>query len=153
MARITSQIRKAYSEVDELIDLFTEKEKQKIPQEVREFIKKEKDKEYVKNINPDIPIKDQGLKQETLEIIAYLNLEYICEDDEEKARLKRVYKQNEEKYKKLLQIDFKPDIIFKKEDIKNEINEEKQILPIQKEESFISKTINKIIKFFKIKKI
>lgn len=81
---------------------------------LREFFKEEKDKEYKKQIDSEIPIKDQNLKSETLAIIAMLNLQYWCEDEQEKERLKKVYAQNEKIYQEALQIKFNPDNIFKK---------------------------------------
>ena len=80
---------------------------------VRMSFKEEKDKEYKKQIDSEIPIKDQNLKSETLAIIAMLNLQYWCEDEQEKERLKKVYAQNEKIYQEALQIKFNPDNIFK----------------------------------------
>ncbi len=42
---------------------------------------------YSKEIKPNQPIKDQNLKEETLALIAMLNLQYWCEDEKEKQRL------------------------------------------------------------------
>ena len=81
----------AYSEIDEFLSLLTKEQINKIPLKLREFFKEEKDKEYKKQIDSEIPIKDQNLKSETLAIIAMLNLQYWCEDEQEKERLKKVY--------------------------------------------------------------
>ena len=61
-----------------------------------DFFNQEKDEEYIKRINPDIPIKDQALNEETLAIIAWLNLEYWCQDENEKKRLREIYERNEQ---------------------------------------------------------
>ena len=61
-----------------------DEQRDKIPQKLREFFKEERDTNYIKGINPTKPIKNQNLKEETLGIIALLNLQYWCEDENEK---------------------------------------------------------------------
>ena len=90
--------RQAYSEIDEFLGLLSIEQRDMIPKRIRELFCQEKDKEYFKEIDPTIPIKEQNLKKETLAIIAYLNLEYWCKDEEEKQRLREIYAKNEEKY-------------------------------------------------------
>ena len=95
---ISIKTRQAYSEIDEFLGLLSEEQRNEIPQKLRNFFKEEKDQEYFKNIDKYIPIKDQNLKEETLAIIALLNLQYWCKDEEEKKRLQMIYAQNEKKY-------------------------------------------------------
>ena len=52
------QTRQAYVEIDEFIGLLEEEDRNKIPPKLRQFFKDEKDSNYCKKINPDIPIKD-----------------------------------------------------------------------------------------------
>ena len=87
---IKESTRQAYSEVDEFIEMLDEENKNKI------LFKEEKDKSYKKEIKLDIDIENQDLKKETLAIIAFLNLEYLC-SPKEKEELMNVYKQNENK--------------------------------------------------------
>ena len=91
--------RQAYSEIDEFLGLLSEEQRNKIPENLRNFFLNERDTEYVKDIDKDIPIKDQNLKEETLAIIALLNLQYWCKDEKEKKRLISVYSQNEKNIK------------------------------------------------------
>ena len=95
---ISENTRQTYTEIDNFIELLDEYNKNKIPIKLRELFKIEKDKHYIKNINPNKPIDEQNLKEETLALIAMLNLQYWCEDEKEKARLKQVYLNNEKKY-------------------------------------------------------
>ena len=145
---ISQTQRQAYSEIDEFLDLITEEEKNQIPIKLRDFFKKEKDQEYHKGIDPNIPIKDQNLKSETLALIALLNLQYWCKDEDEKKRLTQIYADNEKKYQDEMREKYNPDNIFKnkKEKINNENN---QI--VQYKESFIKKLITKFVKFFHFK--
>lgn len=143
--------RQAYSEIDEFLGLLTEEKRNEIPKKLRKFFKEEKDKEYIKSINPNIPIKEQNLKEETLAIIALLNLQYWCKDEEEKNRLKAIYAQNEKKYQDMLYEKYNPNDIFKKKDeniTENSIEQEKNMQMIESKESFIRKLISKIKKVF-----
>jgi hypothetical protein len=90
--------RRAYSEVDEFLNLLPDWQRAKIPETVRIVFKTEKDKTYHKNINPNIPIADQNLLSETLAIIAGLNLKYWATPNE-RERLIKIYHRNELKWK------------------------------------------------------
>jgi len=145
---ISKNIRQAYSEVDEFLSLLSEQERNKIPENLREIFRQEKDKDYIKGINPSIEIKDQNLLEETLAIIAMLNLNYICEDEEEKARLREVYANNEKKYQDIFQMDFNADEVFgTKDEYFTQKLEEQIIVPVK--ENIFQKIINKIKRLFR----
>lgn len=105
--------RQAYTEIDNFIELLDEYNRNKVPKKLREFFKKEKDNTYTKTINPNIPINEQNLKEETLALIAVLNLQYWCEDEKEKQRLKKIYSDNEMKHQEKLREMYNPDDVFK----------------------------------------
>lgn len=146
--QISTDTRQAYSEIDTFISLLTEEEQNEIPKKLREFFKTEKDKEYVKDINIDIPIKDQNLKEETLALIAMLNLQYWCKDEEEKKRLMKIYSDNEKKYQEELREKYNPDNIFKKKEEICTENVENKFQVVEYKESFFRRIKNKILKFF-----
>lgn len=148
---VSLNTRQAYSEIDEFLALLTEEQRNEIPKKLRDFFKEEKDKEYVKNINKNIPIEDQNLKEETLAIIALLNLQYWCKDEEEKNRLKTIYAKNEKEYQDKLYKKYNPNDIFKRKEEKEqenyaESNENMQI--VEYKESIVRKIINRILAFF-----
>ena len=148
---VSIKTRQAYSEIDEFLELLSEEQRNEIPKKLRDFFKKEKHTEYVKNIDKDIPIKDQNLKEETLAIIALLNLQYWCKDEKEKKRLKSVYAQNEKKYQDMLYEKYNPNDIFKKKDetvTENNIKQEENMQMVEYEESIFKRIINRILKFF-----
>jgi len=143
--------RQAYSEVDEFLGLLTEEERTKIPRKLREFFKEEKDSNYIKGIRTDIPVKDQDFKEETLAIIAVLNLQYWCEDENEKKRLKQVYANNQKAYEEMLYEKYNPDNLFKKRnEIKEEIQEQTNVVSmVEYKEPLIKRIINAIKGFFR----
>ena len=149
--------RQAYTEIDNFIELLDEYNRNKVPKKLREFFKKEKDDTYSKVINPNIPIKEQNLKEETLALIAMLNLQYWCEDEEEKRRLKKIYSDNEIKHQQKLREMYNPEDVFKtkqkQEQIENEISSEEiqeNVAMVEyKKETFIEKIKKFFAKIFK----
>lgn len=140
---VSLNTRQAYSEVNEFLELLPERERNIIPKKLRDFFETEKDIHYQKGIMLNIPIKEQNLKEETLAIIALLNLQYWCKDDDEKKRLKQIYSNNERVYQESLQVKFNSNQIFnKKETIRN------NVFMVEYKESKIKKIINKIKKIF-----
>ncbi len=149
---ISLNTRKAYSEIDEFLSLLKEEQRNKIPQKLREFFNEEKDKQYTKGISVDKDIKNQNLMEETLAIIALLNLQYWCEDEAERQRLKDVYAKNEKLWQDAFQIKFDSDEIFKKNVVVTKHQEETNTQMVEYKESVINRLIKKIKKLFGIKK-
>lgn len=151
---VSKNTRQAYSEINEFLGLLSFEQRNKVPQELRYLFFKEKDNSYTKNINPNIPIKDQNLKEETLALIALLNLQYWCEDERERKRLREKYSENEFRYQERLRQKYNPDDLFKKKIINTPKNEnaikEKVALVEYKEKNFIQKLFEKIKHLFKI---
>ncbi|MCI9365157.1 MAG: hypothetical protein HFJ54_00525 [Clostridia bacterium] len=148
---VSISTRQAYSEIDEFLGLLSEAERQEIPKKLREFFKNEKDRTYFKSIDKNIPIKEQDLKEETLAIIALLNLQYWCKDEEEKNRLKLIYAQNEKNYQALLCEKYNSNDIFKKEETKNINNTNSNMEIVEYKETIFKRILNKIAKFFNIR--
>lgn len=141
---ITKETRVAYAEINEIIELLSIEDKNKIPKKLLDFFEREKDKDYKKHIDIQKPLIEQGIKRKTLALLAMLNLNYICEDENEKQRLIKSYKENDEKRKE----QYKNNNMFSKE-----IEENKEIISTLeiKKETKLQKIINKIKRFFHIK--
>jgi hypothetical protein len=94
---------KAYYEVDKILVMLGDKYEKKIQKDLRKTFKEEKAQNYIKQLNINIPFEQQNLLQETKDIIAYLNLNYWCKE-EEKIKLNEIYsKRAIEKESKLKQ--------------------------------------------------
>jgi len=156
--KVSKETKQAYSEVYEIITLLDEDDRNKIPYKLQNYFKEQRDTEYVKNINLNIPIESQGLKRETLAIFAMLNLNYICDDSEEKKRLKKIYVENERKYQELLKEKYSIDNLFensqlnedKKAEEKIDNSKEKQLI-VSKKENFIKRFLKFVSNIFKKK--
>lgn len=134
------QTKQTYSEIDEFLELLDEKKRNEVPTKLREFFKKEKDNNYHKGIDPNISIKEQNLKKETLALIALLNLQYWCKDEKEKERLKQVYASNENRYQEELREKYNPNNIFK--NVNTEKVKEEVALVEVKEDKWYKKLFN-----------
>lgn len=134
------QTKQTYSEIDEFLELLDEKTRNEVPTKLREFFKKEKDNNYHKGIDPNISIKEQNLKKETLALIALLNLQYWCKDEKEKERLKQVYASNENRYQEELREKYNPNNIFK--NVNTEKVKEEVALVEVKEDKWYKKLFN-----------
>lgn len=145
--KLSDSTREAYSEVNEIINLLDKEDREKVPLKLRKYFENERKKEYSKNIDLRVPINQQNLKRETIAIITMLNLKYICSNEGERVRLKKQYKENEQKYQKELSEKYNIDNLFKiDEEDKSEKSEE---LVVIKKESFFKKVANFIKKIFR----
>jgi len=143
--------RQAYSEINEFLGLLTEEQRNKVPKKLRDFFREERDTNYIKGIRADIPVNQQNFKEETLAIIALLNLQYWCQDENEKQRLKSIYANNEKVYQEMLQVKFNPDDIFKKRNIPKEEEETEKVSSVamvEYKEPLLKRIIDKIKNIF-----
>ena len=143
---LSNNRRQAYTEIVNFIELLDEYNRNKIPKKLMEFFKVEKDNNYTKVIDPKIPIKEQNLKKETLALIAMLNLQYWCEDEKEKQRLKKIYANNEIKYQEELRDKYNPDDLFKTKQKNIETNHSQQTAMIEYKELSTFQRIKEFIK-------
>ena len=117
-----SDTKEVYSEICEFLDLLSDNYKNKIPNEMLRLFEENKSKDYIQHINPNIPIEEQKLKDETLTLISILYLKYWCKDEKEKENLKQVYINNEIKYQNELKEKYDMDIFQNKKVNKNSDN-------------------------------
>ena len=144
-------LSKAYSEVLEILSYMEQKYVDKIPQKLLDLFNKEKNKDYIPNINPNISLAKQGLQRKTLALLAMLNLNYWCENEEEKQQMLKMYSENDKKREEIRE-KYNPDNLFKKKEqvIKdNDVKQEDMQLIEYKEKNIFKKIIDRIMKFFK----
>lgn len=137
----------AYAEVDAILDLLEDEYVNKIPAQVREFFKKEKNKEYRTNINAEIGLDKQDLKDETISILTLLQINYLCDSEEEKQEILNELYEND-RLKEELREKYNPDNIFKNRNNKLE-KEENATMVEYKEPSFIRRILDRIKILFK----
>ena len=138
-----------YAEVDEILNLTDEKLVNKISKKVRDFIKKEKDKDYKLNIDSSKPLYEQNLLKETIALLTLIELNYWCESEEEKQEILKELSENDRKKEEGLRKKYNPDNLFKKEEKIKVEQFETTAMVEYKEKSIIRKILDKIKSFFK----
>ena len=147
-----NDLYKAYAEVDEILALMESKYIEKIPQKMREMFKNERPLDYKPEIKVDITLDEQKLQRKTFAILAMLNLNYWCEDEDEKQKLLQAYAENDKKKEEELREKYNPDNIFKNKNTTEQTEGNNVALIEYREENFIKRVLKKIINFFKKKK-
>ena len=149
MIEISKERKEAYVEVLEVLKCMDKKYVEKIPEKLIEFFKDNSDTEY--NFILDVPIEKKELKKESMNLLAMLNINYWCEDEEHKKELLSKYYENEIRIQEELLEKYSYEKLFKNktENIQgNDLVEDEITSLLKPQESFLRKIINKIKKFF-----
>ena len=107
--------KEAYVEVLEILRHMERRYVEKLPKKLIEFFKRNASKEYTFKLNNNISFEEQPLKKSTISILAMLNYNYWCEDEEHKKYLLNKYNENEIKYQQMLMEKYSKDNLFKRD--------------------------------------
>lgn len=135
---------KAYTEVLEIINHFSEDEYKKIPKEKIAFYEKHKDRKYDFKINPNIDLAEQNISRKANAILVSLFRDYFA-TAKQKEILKNLLQQNQEKLEKEKYLKYNPDNIFNKSNSNINDSKDKVALVEIKNEVWYRKILN----FFK----
>lgn len=143
---ITLQDRNAYSEVFELMKYIDRKDLSKIPMDILEAIKENRNEEYVPKI--DLENVNKSLSKDARALYIGLYKEYIVQDEKERQAINKAVYDN--KMKRRNEIKYE---IFNKEKVNEEMVKEKEIeqnknLVVYKE-NFLTRIINRIKLLFR----
>ena len=105
--------KKRFVEVDEIIKYLPKKEFSKIPNELIDLIRKNKDSKYIWKYDNNKKLEEQNIHKDAIAILSYINMKYILEDNQ-KMLMKNLHDYNEMKSEKLKREKFNPEAIFKK---------------------------------------
>ena len=147
-----NSLSKSYTEVLLILSYMEQKYIDMIPKKLLELFNEEKDKNYQPNINPNISLAEQNLQKKTLALLAMLNLNYWCVDENEKKELLKMYSENDKKLETEMRERYNPDNLFKKKEKveqNDEAKEESTEIIEYKEQNIFKKILNRIMKFFK----
>ena len=135
---------KAYTEVLEIINHFSEDEYKKIPKEKIDFYEKHKDRKYDFKINPNIDLAEQNISRKANAILVSLFRDYFA-TAKQKEILNNLLQQNQEKLEKEKCLKYNPDNIFNKSNSNINDSKDKVALVEIKNEVWYRKILN----FFK----
>ena len=125
---VTKEFAEASAEINEIFKYLPKEEVEKIPSKLRDFFKEVSSKDYVTNINPNMPLDKQQIKEKTKDIIALIYRNYWC-SEEERKELDQKLIENDKKFEEELREKYNPDNIFKNNVTttkKEEVTEEKE---------------------------
>lgn len=143
--------KETYSEVYSILNILGESYIKRIPTKLYQIIKEEKSNEYNPKYDSIIALEQQNVKKESLSMIALLHLNYWCDSQEEKQKLKELLKNNEEKHQAELREKYNPNNIFKNKNYLTENEEQttnESVAMVEYKESIFKKIFNKIKSFF-----
>lgn len=149
-------VKDIYSEVYAILNMLGKEYIDKLPKDIYNIIKEEKSSEYNPVYATTVALDRQVVKKESISIIAFLHLNYWC-DEEEKIKLRELFDENEDKYQEELKQQEEQEVEQEDEEIQddnNEIEIGKEFLSmiVYKEENFAQRIFNKIRKLFSRKK-
>lgn len=149
-------VKDIYSEVYAILNMLGKEYINKLPNDIYNIIKEEKSLEYNPVYATTVALDKQDVKKETISIIAFLHLNYWC-NEEEKIKLRELFDENEDKYQEELKQQEEQEVEQEDEEIQddnNEIEIGKEFLSmiVYKEENFAQRIFNKIRKLFSRKK-
>ena len=142
MSKINEEV---CSDISIIIGMMPKEMKDKISNNFIDFIENNKSRQYVSNINPNVPINQQEIKKETKEMLGMIYRDYLCLDDE-RIRLQEEDKNEIKKNYNKLQEKYQRDNLF----IKEKKEKEKRLVVVTKEKWY--KKIFRVLKKFLGKK-
>ncbi len=82
---------KRFVEVDEILKYLSETDYKKIPTNVINYIKSNKDNTYTWKYDTSKKLKDQNVSDDTIAILSYLNMEYLLNQEQKEFMRKLHY--------------------------------------------------------------
>ena len=147
---MTTEYKMSLTELNSILNYMNVELKKKVPQKFIDFINKNMDKNYIPNIDKNIPINQQKLKKDTKVLLSLIYRNYWCDFEKKKELIKEdLISKNE--YEKNLQEKYSPNTIFKNKQAQNEetLAETHTKLIKYKEPKWYKKIFTKILKLFK----
>lgn len=146
---MSDDIKKALVEVDLIIEQVIPKEQTlKIPKKFKDFIKNNKDPNYLFKYNFEKELEEQVLMNDTKILLGMLYLNYWATDDEKK-KINHILDENEKKYIEQISEKYSTNNIFKKQEKKYGEEMAEINLPVKHKEGMIKKIIKFIKSIFK----
>lgn len=137
------EYNKRLVEVDEILKHLSQRDYNKIPEDIREAIEKNKDKEYKWKYDDAKKLKEQDVPDDTIAILSYINMEYLL-NEEQKKFVESLHEFNEKNNR--INTNYNIDIFYNKS---NKTTDKCHELVVEKNtQSFLQKLKKFISKLF-----
>lgn len=140
----------AYAEVLHYLKGIDKEYIDRIPKKLMNFFEQNVNPSYICDFDYELPLKYLKLSEISLGLIGMITLNYWCDSEEEKNKLKGVFYQNELDYQEELREKYNPDNLFKNKQ-KAEVEENEEISMVEYKEPIFKKIVNKILNFLHLK--
>ena len=143
--------KEMYSEVYSILNMLGDEYKNKLPDNLIEMIKKEKQDSYDPKYDLNTEFQNLNIKKDTLAMIALFYLNYWCKTEEEKDSLIKILKENQEKYDSEIREKYNTDNLFKKKEQNDDLKQENtnvDVSMVEYKESIFKKILKKIKNIF-----
>ena len=140
---------KVNSEVYGVLNAVDEEYIRKVPKKMIDLIIKNKDNSM--NFEYDLKkrLNEQNISREALSMIALIHLNYWCENEQEKAELNRIFKENAIKNEEERRLKYSPDNIFKnKKEVVHKEEASQNMQMVEYKENVFKRIINFIKSIF-----
>lgn len=147
---MTLEYKQSLKELDTILNIMGKEYINKIPTKLISFIKKNMDNSYISNINVNIPINEQMLKNDTRSLLSLIYRNYWCNEEKKRELLEEDAYLKCERERKIRE-KYNPDDLFnnRKENVSNKKMQETSL--IEYKETFFIKFKNFIIKILHLK--
>lgn len=140
-------ISKRLVEVECILSQLDSIYKEKIPNELWNYINENKDKNYVFEINNNIALTELNLNIDTISILTYINMQYLL-PIKQKKELEHLLNIDKEICEENKRLQYNPDDIFKKKKLNDEEKTKQNSIVKYQEKRFFQKIYEKIKNLF-----
>lgn len=148
---MTIEYQRSLTELNSILNYMNVEYIKKIPTKFIDFIKKNMDKDYIPNIDKNVPINQQELKKDTKILLSLIYRNYWC-DNETKKELFNQDLIDKKNFEQEMIERYNPDNIFKNKQHQEETVVETHTELIEyKEPKWYQKIFAKILRLFKRK--
>ena len=137
----------AYAEVFETLSYMNKYAVMKIPVEILQYIKDNRNTKYISDIDPNNIFDVNNISNKARSILAWLDLNYLSSGKNKEKKLK-MYRENEEKYQMKLRKQYNPDEVIKNKTTEVNISQSNNIPMEVKKQGIFAKIVEFIKKLF-----
>ena len=142
--------KKVLTEVYEILKHLSSENFNKIPSNVINLIKTNKDDKYVWNYDTTKSLTEQNISRDAVAVLSYINMEYLL-NDRQREFIENLHKQNEEVLEQLKRKRYNSDNLFNNKTRHTNINTDIALIEYPKEKWY-KRLFSKIVNFLKKKK-
>lgn len=137
--------KKVLTEVYEILKHLSSESFNKIPSNVINLIKENKDENYIFKYDVSKSLQEQNISRDAVAVLSYINMEYLLNDRQRKF-IENLHKQNEDDLEQQKREKYNSNTLFSNQN--KSINKDTALVEYTKEKWY-KKFINKIINIFK----